>query len=212
MIGLLKKDLYVADRTCRMLLVLAMAFSAIPQMSSFGTTYSMMLAVMVPLYCISYDEKSKWDRYAAMLPYTVGQLVWTKYLMAYIFALLAMAIFVLGGAVRSIINPGSFHWQEFRDLGLMLLIVAVFTTDLSLPMLYRFGTEKGRLAMIMSMGVGVGIALGVAGIFGELPVSLPRLPLGAVIAITAVLAVAATCGSFRLSVHFYRKRQNGAYN
>ena len=79
-----------------------------------------------------------------------------------------------------------------------------------LPPLYRFGSEKGRLVMLVFMGIGVGITLGLAGIFGE--VNLPQLPLAAAVPLFVLVVVAATYGSFRLSVHFYRKRQNGAYN
>ena len=100
MIGLMKKDLYVADKTGRLLLVLAVAFSLIPSMRSFGCTYAMMLALMIPLNSIAYDERSKWDRYAAMLPYKMWQMVWSKYLLAYLFTFLAGAIIVLGAVVR----------------------------------------------------------------------------------------------------------------
>lgn len=92
----------------------------------------------------------------------------------------------------------------------MLVIVMLFVTALGLPMLYRFGSEKGRLAMILCMGAGVGAAMGLMGIFGELP-KLPEIPVPVVAAVVAVLAVGLTWLSFRMSVHFYRKRQNGVY-
>ena len=56
----------------------------------------------------------------------------------------------------------------------------------------------------------MGAALGVMGIFGETP-ELPDLPLPAVLLLLAALAAGATYVSFRVSVRFYRKRQNGAY-
>ena len=57
MIGLLKKDLYVADKSGRLLLVLALIFSMIPTMGAFGSTYAMMMAVMMPLSSIADDER-----------------------------------------------------------------------------------------------------------------------------------------------------------
>ena len=209
MIGLLKKDFYVADRTCRLLLVLALVFSVIPQMASFGSTYALMLAMMVPLNCIAYDEKSKWDRYAAMLPYKTAQLVGTKYLLAYLFMALAEVILILGTAARNAISPGSTGWVEFWQLSAMLPIVTTIVTALALPALYRFGSEKGRLVMLVIMGVGIGIALGLAGIFGE--IGLPKLPTAVIVPLFVLLAAAVTYVSFRLSVSFYKKRQNGAY-
>ena len=92
----------------------------------------------------------------------------------------------------------------------LLGIVMLFVLDLGLPIIYRFGSEKGRYMMLVVMGMGVGAALGIMGILGELP-NLPSLPLPAAAALVAALVIAATYGSFHLSVHFYKKRQNGAY-
>lgn len=210
MIGLLKKDLYVADKSGRLLLVLALVFSMVPSLGAFGSTYAMMMAVMMPLSSIAYDERCKWDRYAAMLPYRTGQLVWSKYLLSYLYTLLGGGIIVLGAFLRGV-TTGAADWKETAEMSVMLAVVMLFITALGLPMLYRFGSEKGRLAMILCMGVGVGAAMGLMGIFGELP-KLPEIPLPAAAAGIAVLAAGATYASFRLSVHFYRKRQNGAYD
>lgn len=209
MIGLIKKDLYVADKSGRLLLVFALVFSMAPSLGAFGSTYAMILAVMMPLNSIAYDERCKWDRYAAMLPYRPGQLVWSKYLLSYLYTLLGGGIIVLGALLRSV-TGGTADWVETAQISAMLAVVMLFITALGLPMLYRFGSEKGRLAMILCMGAGVGAAMGLMGIFGELP-KLPVIPLPAVIAGAAVLAMGATYVSFRLSVHFYRKRRDGAY-
>lgn len=210
MIGLLKKDLYVADKSGRLLLVLALVFSMVPSLGAFGSTYAMLMAVMMPLNSIAYDERCKWDRYAAMLPCRAGQLVWSKYLLSYLYTLLGGGIIVLGTFLRGV-TTGAADWKETGEMCVTLAVVMLFITALSLPMLYRFGSEKGRLAMLLCMGAGVGAAMGLMGIFGELP-KLPELPLPVVIALAAVLAVGATYASFRLSVHFYKRRQNGAYD
>ena len=209
MIGLLKKDLYVADKSGRLLLILALVFSMVPSLGAFGSTYAMMMAIMMPLSSIAYDERCKWDRYAAMLPYRTGQLVWGKYLLSYFYTLLGGGIIVLGAFLRGV-TTGAADWKETAETSLMLAVVMLFITALGLPMLYRFGSEKGRLAMILCMGVGVGAAMGLMGIFGELP-KLPELSLPVMIVVVVALAAGATWLSFRMSVHFYKKRQNGAY-
>lgn len=209
MIGLLKKDLYVADKSGRLLLILALVFSMVPSLGAFGSTYAMMMAIMMPLSSIAYDERCKWDRYAAMLPYRTGQLVWSKYLLSYLYTLVGGGVIVLGAFLRGV-TTGAADWKETAETSLMLAVVMLFITALGLPMLYRFGSEKGRLAMILCMGVGVGAAMGLMGIFGELP-KLPELSLPVMIVVVVALAAGATWLSFRMSVHFYKKRQNGAY-
>lgn len=209
MIGLMKKDLFVADKSGRLLLILALVFSVLPNMGAFGNTYAMMMAIMMPLNSIAYDEKCKWDRYAAMLPYTTGQLVWSKYLLSYLYTILGGGIIVLGTFLRGMAT-GSAEWQEAAETACMLAIVMMVITAVGLPLLYRFGSEKGRLAMILCMGVGTGAALGILGVFGDLP--LPGISMPLLLVLAVVLAIALTYVSFRLSVRFYRKRMNGAYN
>lgn len=210
MTGLLKKDLFVADKSSRMLLVLALVFSAVPNFGALGSTYAMLLAFMLPLNAIAYDERSKWDRYAAMLPYRPGQIVWGKYLLSYIYTALAEGILVLGAAVRSRLTVG-FDLAEEIQTGLLLLAAMVFITALGLPALYRFGAEKGRLVMIVVMGIGVGVALGIMSVLEEIP-GQPKMPFPALFLLAALAAAAVTFVSFRLSVRFYRKRQNGMYD
>ena len=96
MIGLLKKDLYVADKSSRLLVVLALVFCLAPGFGSLGSTYAMMMAFMLPMNSIAYDERCKWDRYAAMLPCRPSQIVWCKYLLSGIYTLLGEVIILAG--------------------------------------------------------------------------------------------------------------------
>lgn len=210
MIGLLRKDLFVADKSGRLLLVMALVFSLVPNMGSFGATYAMMLALMMPLTSIAYDERSKWDKYAAMLPYTPGQIVWSKYLLAYFYTVLGIGIIVLGTLLRGM-TTGSSDWKETMEFAVLMGVTMLFIMAIGLPVIYRFGSEKGRLAMIIVMGIGVGVAFGIINVYKKLP-ELPSLSLPVTAAVIAVFVAAATCASFRLSVHFYKKRQNGAYD
>ena len=211
MIGLLRKDLYVAERSCRLMLVLALMFSVLPNMGALGSTYAIMLAFMLPLNAIAYDERCKWDRYAAMMPCRPGQIVGGKYILSYIYMLLAEAIVLLGALIRGVIAPGSVDWTESLQTGGLLLVAMLFIIALGLPAIYRFGSEKGRLVMIVLLGTGIGTGLAVTTLLLEKNV-LAMLPLPALAAGVAALAAAATAVSFRLSVRFYRNRQNGVYD
>lgn len=211
MTGLLKKDLYVADKSGRLMLVLSLVFSSVPSLGAFGSTYALLLAVMMPLNSIAYDEKCKWDRYAAMLPYRAGQIVWSKYLLSYIFTALAWAILLVGAVIRGILQPSSSDWGETLEMGLTLCIVMVLITAFGLPALYRFGSERGRLVMFLVMGVGVGGVLGLMKVQEELP-PLPQAPVPLAAVLGAAAAAGVTLASFRLSVRFYQNRQNGLYD
>src|SRR5699024_9971242 len=53
MTALLRKDLYVADKQMRLVVVLALVFSVIPQMETFGATYALVLAFLLPISTIT---------------------------------------------------------------------------------------------------------------------------------------------------------------
>ena len=109
-----------------------------------------------------------------MLPYRTGQLVWSKYLLSYLYTLVGGGVIVLGAFLRGV-TTGAADWKE-----------------------------TGEMCVMLWSGTGT------MGIFGELP-KLPKLSLPVMIAVVAALAAGATWLSFRMSVHFYKKRQNGAY-
>lgn len=210
MTGLLKKDLYVADKSGRLLIVLALVFSVVHSMVTFGSTYCLLIAFMIPLNSIAYDEKSKWDKYAAMLPYTPEQIVLCKYLLGGIYAAIGEAIIILGAVVRHLLNPGSVNWTDTWETSLMLVAAIVTLSALAYPAIYRFGSEKGRLVMLVVMGAAAGAMAALAGVLMEdRSVDFRAVP-GIAAALTAV-AVVALCISFRLSVRFYKKRVNGVY-
>ena len=210
MSGLLRKDLYVADKSGRLLLVLALAFSMVPSLGTFGSTYAMMLAFMMPMNSTAYDERCKWDRYAAMLPYRPGQIVWSKYVLSYLFTALAEGILILGTVIRNYFQA-SVDLSEELQMGLLLVTAMLFITALGLPAIYRFGSEKGRLVLILVMGAGIGVAFAVTNLLEEIP-DQPKMSFPVLMLAAAAAAVAATFSSFRLSVYFYQRRQNGAYD
>ena len=49
MIALLRKDIYVADKQARLLIILALIFCLIPNMGAFSSTYALMTAFMIPI-------------------------------------------------------------------------------------------------------------------------------------------------------------------
>ena len=188
-------------------------FCLAPGVESLGSTYAMMMAFMLPMNSIAYDERCKWDRYAAMLPCRPSQIVWCKYLLSGIYTLLGEVIILAGAAVRHIMKPGSVDWQSIFEINLMLALVMFLVISITLPFLFRFGSEKGRLIMLVVMAMGVGTAVASTNaIFGDRDLVSLLPPVPVVVTRGAALVVGGIYVSFRLSVHFYRKRQNGAYD
>lgn len=209
MTGLLKKDLYVTAQYSRLVVVLALIFSVIPPLGTLGNTYCILLPLLIPCYAASADEQCGWDSYASVLPCRVEQVVLCKYILTYAYSLLAVLLMLAGHAVRMALPLDAGGWVDTLAVIWMLIIIMVSVTSFGLPLLYRLGAEKGRLAVCLLLGAGVGFSLAMLkDIFSY---GTPRrsllLPLMAVAA-----AILLAYPSFRLSVRFYCRRRDGAYD
>lgn len=89
MSALLLKDYYVIFRQMKIFLLLILVFSCIP--GTFYSTFAVVYASMLPYTALAYDERSRWDQMAAMMPYSARDVVLSKYLFGWI------AVAVSGG-------------------------------------------------------------------------------------------------------------------
>lgn len=202
--ALLRKDFYVAKKQGGVLLGLALLFCLLPKMGTLANTYAVVMAIMIPLSTITYDEQCKWDKYAAMLPYTPWQIVWSKYVLTFLCLLAGAVMILLASAMRAVYGEGLLYGEELLG-NLVLLLAVLLMLDVSLPLVYRFGSEKGRLVMILVMLACLAAGMGVSRLVGE--VRLPALPALVGIALGVLILAAATGLSFWCSLCFYLRRR-----
>ena len=145
MSALILKDYYVIFRQMRIFLLLVLVFSCIP--GAFYSTFAVVYAAMLPYTALAYDERSRWDQMAAMMPYSDRDLVLSKYVFGWLStAAAAAASFVLQTVLAAV-----WSGAEGPSVPVILLsvCVAVCILDITLPMMFRFGVEKARLAMFL---------------------------------------------------------------
>lgn len=206
--GLLLKDWYMITKYCKAYVLISLVFIGVSIMGDdnfFFILYPCILCGMIPVTLLGYDERSKWDQYCAVLPYTKAQIVSGKYLigMAAQIGMLLLSAVVQG--IRMQVN-GTFSWESFGSILSMLAAISFLAPAVSLPPMFRWGTEKGRMAYYISVGLICGISafvVSVSGItlLGALPSSAAMLLLG--LASLVIYGV-----SWYLSIVFYRKRES----
>ena len=186
MSALLLKDYYVIFRQMKIFLLLILVFSCIP--GTFYSTFAVVYASMLPYTALAYDERSRWDQMAAMMPYSARDVVLSKYLFGWIAVVIWLSD-VEGPSIPVI---------------LLSVCVAVCILDITLPMMFRFGVEKGRLAMFLIIFLVCASAGGIATIEqssldGGFYLSLSLVP-------AAIAAVVLTVVSIPLAIRFYGRR------
>ena len=201
--GLLLKDTYMTVRLCRMFLLLDVVFLGVWMFGNgdlFFLNYPCLLTTMVPMTLISYDEREKWDVFAATLPYSRAQIVSCKYLIGLCLSVLILAVAAVGQIFRR--TPGGT--AEFLTMFPVLLSACLLAPAVLYPFVFRFGAEKGRVVyyVVIAVVCGGSVVLQnteVASLLGSL--SVGSLPAGVLIA-AAVYAV-----SWLLSIRLYAKRE-----
>ncbi|MGN0741462.1 MAG: ABC-2 transporter permease [Candidatus Fimadaptatus sp.] len=205
MIGLILKDLFTLTRQALMYIVFIAVFSLMPgyNMASFAV----MMACMMPMTALAYDERSHWDRLAASMPYTTAQLVLSKYLMGLILMLGSVALGLIAMPLQRLVNP-DVSLRELLSVSLSALCAGMLIQGVLLPVMFRFGTEKARLFMLVLMGV---VFAGIAAL-GQAQDALRRfmgdMNGGAAMAVLAGLAAAVYLVSMPLSIRAYRRRNS----
>lgn len=195
MSALLLKDFYVLWKQLKAFLVLILVFSAIP--GGYNIVFAVAYAAMLPYTCMAYDERSKWDQLADMMPYSTRQLVLSRYVLGWIaaaaacgFSLVLQAIF--SAFLGSSVFPASLLVSFFACLSIMAI---------TLPLIFRFGVERGRLLMFFL----IFLVCGASGVLGAVTEDLSgAFPSAVWLIVPATLVLTAV--SIPLSVRCYARR------
>lgn len=205
--ALLYKDAMVLWKQMKLMLLLILVFAIFP--SGFQNTFAVLYAALLPYTALAYDERSRWDRMAAAMPYSAGDIVAEKY----VFGWLTAAGTLLLTLIIRLVSQHLLRLGEGASVETLLMAFcgSLVTMAVTLPFLFRFGVEKGRMVMILLIALVCGGAAGIAG--------MDAFTLGSVRGISGLLlaaaaAVAANAVSIPIAVRCYarrNKRERTAY-
>ena len=199
MSALLLKDFYVMWKQTRVLLILILVFSCLP--GAFYPTFAVVYAAILPYTAMAYDERSK-----------KGQLIEASegYARNYILPR-KLAIAVTAG-ISMVIQTGlTLVWNQAADnlspLSTIPLAmgVGVCVLALTLPLMFRFGVEKGRLVMFLLIFLVCGGTGAITSITSDIPDGGSYLALA--LPGVAVAAIVLTAISIPLSLRMYRRKR-----
>jgi len=209
-IGLVLKDLLVLRKTAKLYIAMLSFYLVLALAGVFShamlTGFVALFTMMLPISSFAYDELARWDKYAAALPVRRRGIVGSKYLLALLLGAIAGALILISSGLFWLLKdtaPG-----EVLLTGLACVAAGLLMNSILLPLLFKFGAEKGRLltmavlAVIFLLGFGGGKLLGYHE-FPEMPPCLKTLfPL-----ILAGVLILALFVSYQVSLGIYRKKE-----
>lgn len=197
--GLLLKDYYVLTKQLTIILLV------IPVMAFAGGGSLFMLTILIgaslPMTALAYDEMSKWNGLAVMMPYSRRDLIVSKYMIGYFCVLITSVLAVLGQFVFSILT--SAPKMNANSMLFYISIVLIFIA-MNMPIIFKFGTEKGRFFYIVAIGAvaSIGTMFQVAG--GDMLAKVQNMPPILLIGVAIILNIFSIMLS--ISIKPYKKK------
>lgn len=147
MTGLMVKDFLVMRKSIKTYILFLAFYFVMAALGlfpiSFITAMVQIIIMMLPLSAFSYDELSKWDRYAFSLPLGRRAVAGARYL----FALLLSLFAALFGLVSCLVLSVFFHDPNLVENCLTVtvsLALGLLYCDILLPLTYKLGPERAR--------------------------------------------------------------------
>lgn len=182
MTGLVKKDFYLSLSMLKSYVLVAAVFAVLTLTGiydiSFFVTYLSVMCIMIPVNLFAYDEQARWDKYAASLPSGRTGMVKARYIFTILICLGSLAFALLLQLIVALFTGA--RGQERTDLllsGLLPTAYGCFMNAVLLPLLFKFGSQKGRIYLLLALGVGVGVIFGGLTGLKEMGISLSELTL-----------------------------------
>lgn len=147
--SLLLKDFYVITKQLKIFLIIipVIALTTGEAMSSF----SILLGAVLPMTAIAYDERSEWNELAAMMPYSKFDLIFSKYLLGYLCMFGAALLVFIGQIIGK--NNGIVAIDDDIKVLLFAVMGGLIFIAINTPILFKFGSEKGRFVFIITMAL-----------------------------------------------------------
>lgn len=123
--------------------VVCMWTTAPAQRGDLITMLMSLFCVMLPIASFAYDEIVHWDRYALAMSLSRWDLVLSKYIVSWV----VIAVFLLLSCVVQAF--GGNDWGVIVATLCLQGGMALWFIAIILPLLFRFGAEKGRMMLVL---------------------------------------------------------------
>lgn len=207
--GLLTKDFRLIAGQKKfffVVILIAVLFLFSGDNALFAVAYATMLCAYFSMSTLHYDEFNKGNVFLFTLPFSRKQYVEEKYLFGVLLGGAAWLCFSVLGVAANNVTHQEISTKDWFGTVVLYLAVMFYLLALSFPLQFKFGAEKGRMAMLVVFVVifmAIIFAKKIPGVnTGLLNLSLPALE-----GIVFVVGVIFLLISMQISIKIMEKRQ-----
>ena len=208
--GLLLKDIYTLKATLRIYAVMIIIYRIIGAETgntSLLYTFFVLACAIIPMTAIAYDDRCTWNSYTASLPVSRTKVALSKYVLGLLSLAFCIVCDVSAFFVSDKINPA-----EFTAALISASCTAVIYMSFTIPVVYKLGAEKSRIAILVVMLLPAAVIFGgmyiavKAGWHITVPEQVIENILRNGLLIFSAVSILILIASMAVSVSIYKKR------
>lgn len=178
-------------------------FGVLTQENNLFQFYPVLLMAILPITALSYDERSHWNAYGLTLPLSRRDMVLGKYVLGIVGSgLMVLFNLILNMSLSRLISHTPADMNGLTNYMIYVFAASIIFLDLNMPLMYRLGTEKGRIFYLCAMVVIIAIPT----VFDTVSNGLPPALVNTLFPLL-VVTVLLTIGSMALSVRIFRQKE-----
>lgn len=214
--SLILKDLYNIGHNAKsmlfMLLIFALFFVPRDGAESYIIISGILCSMMV-ITTFSFDENSKWNKYAMVMPVSKKDLVASKFMVLLIFSAIGAVAGLLIGVIGTVI-VGKIDYGNWDGIVTLIgstlgsLVIAEVFGSVSIPLLFKFGAEKARVLSLVAILVPVGICFGIYQLIQILGITVTDNMVLILLCCSPILGALWTYLMYRISYSIFRNKEN----
>ncbi|MEY8432267.1 ABC-2 transporter permease [Lachnospiraceae bacterium 48-42] len=212
--SLILKDLYNIGHNAKSMLLILLVFAVGLIMSSGVESYIISAGVLCSMMIVTtftFDDNCKWSKYALIMPVCKKDIVKAKFIVLVIFCTVGVCVGTIfgvsGGLVMRKLVMSMESIVTMLFMAFVGLIVSVIFGSMSIPLVYKFGAEKGRMLLLVSFVVPLAICFIVYEILMLFGVEITDQLVFAILCASPLIALIWVYIMYRISCSIFSKQE-----
>ncbi len=212
--SLIIKDLYNIAHNAKSVLFILVMFIAVFIPTSGVLQYIVMCAMLCSMMIVTtfaFDDTCKWTPYAMIMPVSKKDLVTAKFVVSAIFCAAGSVFGLLAGFLGGLaMGKITLHPAKIGELLLFTLsawAISFIIGSTSIPLVFRFGAEKGRVLLVASVLLPSAVCVGAYRLLVVLGVQVTEGLMVILLCISPVLACIWCGAMYRISWRIFLKQE-----
>lgn len=212
--SLILKDLYNIGHNAKSMLFILVIFAIVLIPTSGVEGYIFVCAIlcsMMIMTTFSFDDTSKWTRYAMITPISKKDLITGKFIVLAIFCAIGSLFGMVFGAIGGVfLKKVSFDLVEIGELLFLTLaawVISLILGSISIPLVFKFGAEKGRVLLLVSFLIPVAICFGIYQLLVILGVEMTNQLISVLLCCSPIVAFIWCYAMYQISYQIFANQE-----